>query len=121
MGVENNNAILATTWSDEKATAFQSWIDTDLSDTERELIVRAGSWVNGKHSFAVMPDGSKEGWDESDAGDALRERIITRLGEDNYEDDSSPWEWVEVGFGEFGQKVLRGNCRNRYSAAEYAA
>lgn len=29
-------------------------------------------------------------------------------------------EWiVEVGYGEFGQKVLRGNCRNCYNDDEY--
>jgi hypothetical protein len=121
MGVINNNAIIATTRSDEKAAGFQSWIDSELSEKERELIVRTGSWVNGFHSFAVMPDGSKEGWEESDAGDAVRERVVTRLGEDNDENGSSPWKWVEVGFGEYGQKVLRGNCRNCYSDAEYAA
>jgi len=118
MGVKNNNAIIATTWSEEKATAFQSWID-QLTSKERELFVHSGSWVNRNQSFALLPDGSKEGWSESDAGDALRDRVVARLEEDNYEDGSSPWDWVEVGFGEYGQKVLRGNCKNCYSNCEY--
>jgi hypothetical protein len=119
MGVMNHNAVIVTTWSDDRANKLQTWID-EQSDRDRELIVRAGSWVNGHHSFAVLPDGSKEGWTDSDEGDALRDRFIERLSQDDYDDGSSPWDWVEVGFGEYGQKVLRGNCRNCYNDAEYA-
>ena len=119
MGVMNHNAVIVTTWSDDRANELQAWID-EQNDRDRELIVRAGSWVNGNHSFAVLPDGSKEGWSDSDEGDALRDRFIERLSQDDYEDGSSPWDWVEVGFGEYGQKVIRGNCRNCYNDAEYA-
>lgn len=119
MGVINHNAVIATTWSDDKADELQKWID-NLEETERSLIVRSGSWVNGYNSFAVMPDGSKESWDESDAGDNFRFRVMERLLLDNYDDGSSPWDWVEVGFGEYGQKILNGNCKNCYSDREYA-
>ena len=37
----------------------------------------------------------------------------------NYDDGSNPWSFVEVGYGEFGQKVLRGNCKNCYDDSEY--
>ena len=119
MGVINHNAMVVTTWSDDRANELQSWID-QLSDREQELIVRVGSWVNGQHTFFVAPDGSKEGWEESNEGDRLRDKIVKRLAVDDYNDGSSPWSWVEVGFGEFGQKVLRWNCNNKYSGAEYA-
>jgi len=109
MGVMNHNVVIATTWSADRAKELQKWID-GLSNHERKLIVRTGSWANGYCTFIVAPDGSKEGWDTSDEGDALRERFIARLSTDNYEDDSSPWSWVEVGFGEYGQRVIRGNC-----------
>ena len=118
MGVINHNAVIATTWSLEKADNLQEWIET-LGD-KRRLIIRAKeTLVNGYHTFIVVPNGSKEGWEDSDNGDRLRERVIIRLSKDNYEDNSSPWNWVEVGFGEFGQKVLRGNCKNCYSDSEY--
>lgn len=107
MGIMNHNVIIATTFSAEKAAGFWAWVEANLSDREQELIAEAGSWVNGYQTFMVAPDGSKEGWAASDEGDALRERIIARLKE-----DSGYWEWVEVGFGEYGQKVLRGNCVN---------
>ncbi len=119
MGVVNHNAIVVTTWSDDRANELQSWI-SQQSERDQELIVRVGSWVNGQHSFFVAPDGSKEGWEDSDEGDALRDRIVERLAVDGYEDGSSPWSWVEVGFGKYGQKVLRGNCVNCYNDADYA-
>ena len=68
----------------------------------------------------MAPDGSKEGWEDSYEGDRLRDRIVERLAVDDYEDGSSPWSWVEVGFGEYGQKVIRGNCVNCYNDADYA-
>lgn len=123
MGVVNHNAMVITTWSDDRASELQAWID-QLSERDQELIIRAGSWVNGLHTFFVAPDGSKEGWDDSDKGDRLRGRIVERLAVDDYGDGSSPWSWVEVGFGEYGQKVLRGNCKNCYGRvvrdADYA-
>lgn len=122
MGVVNHNAIIATTWSDKHAASFQEWVN-ELSELTQLLILRGESWANGYHTFVVLPDGSQEGWPESDSGDSLRNAVADRLKQDNYheeEDDSSPWDWIEVGFGEFGQKVLRGNCKNCYSDAEYA-
>ena len=119
MGVINHNAVLATTWSETLADELQAWVD-QLSEGEQNLFVRSSPVTNGYHSFALMPDGSKEGWEESDSGDLLRQRFIDRLSEDQYDDASSPWDWVEVGFGEYGQKVLKGNCKNRYTDAEYA-
>ena len=116
----NHNVIVATTWSDERAKELQNWIDAQ-PEHDRCLFVRGGSLVNGHETFVVLPDGSKEGWDESDKGDALRQRFIERLKVDEYEDGSSPWSWVEVGFGEYGQKVLAGNCKNCFNDAEYAA
>ena len=51
--------------------------------------------VNGYSSFMVAPDGSKEGWDDSDAGDAARGEFVKALElARHYSVD-----WVEVRFG----------------------
>ena len=55
--------------------------------------------VNGRRSFFVPPDGSKEGWDESNAGDAAREEFKAWLQSRAYDDGSNSLEWVEVSFG----------------------
>lgn len=57
--------------------------------------------TNGYQSFAVFPDGSKEGWEESDAGDEQRQRFIAWLRERAvYSDGSRAVSWVEVQYGD---------------------
>jgi hypothetical protein len=58
--------------------------------------------VNAHRSFCVFPDGSKEGWEESDSGDRARAAFVRWLRSKRYEDGSSPFSWVAVSFGEFG-------------------
>lgn len=60
--------------------------------------------TNGYTSFMVCPDGSKEGWDESDASDVRRDRFVTWLRE-------APlrrcWvAWVEVQYGDDDVQTL---------------
>ena len=52
--------------------------------------------VNGSQAFFIPPDGSKEGWPESDAGDDRRAKFIAYLNSTKYEDGSSPLKWVEM-------------------------
>jgi hypothetical protein len=55
---------------------------------------------NSYFSFFVGPDGSKEGWPESDRGDSLRELFIEWLREQYHEDGSSNIFWAEVQYGD---------------------
>ena len=119
MGVENNNVVIATTWNKKEVERIKSWID-DLNDFGKGLFLFGDKKINGIITVVMVPDGSKEGWIESDEGDKLRAIFITELEKGNYEDGSSPWDYIEVGYGEFGQKVLKGNCKNLYDDSEYA-
>jgi len=56
--------------------------------------------TNSRFSFAVFPDGSKEGWEQSNVGDAQRANLIKWLDRQRYEDGSSPFDWVEVQYGD---------------------
>ena len=49
--------------------------------------------INGYRSFAIFPDGGKEGWDISDDGDDLRDEVIDAL-------DDLWVDWCEVRFGD---------------------
>lgn len=49
--------------------------------------------INAVCSFMVGPDGSKEGWPESDEGDAAREAFIAWMNE------STSLKWAEVAIG----------------------
>ena len=59
----------------------------------------AKSRVNGYSSILVAPDGSKEGWEDSAAGDAKRAALRAWLNSQKYEDGSSSMEWCEVSYG----------------------
>ena len=120
MGVENNECVIATTWDDNSVNSIRQWIQTQ-EPVYQTLFAVLPSLVNSKQTIILAPDGSKKGWDTANEGDLLRNSFIKKLKEFDYEDGSNPFAFVEVGYGEFGQKVLRGNNTNCYSDSEYAA
>lgn len=119
MGVENNEAILATTWDNKSVEKVKKWIKEEVAAEWQELFVFASSIANGKTTIVLAPDGSKKGSDIAEFGGHLRNDFISLLSSLDHEDGSNPFDWVEVGYGEFGQKVLRGNCKNQYGYDEY--
>ncbi|MCZ6655585.1 MAG: hypothetical protein O7D91_21460 [Planctomycetota bacterium] len=116
MGIINHNAVIAVTSMSHIAHEMHVWI---RQQNPEDCFALSPAQVNDTTSFILWPDGSKEGWQESDDGDDLRSKFIRRIAEDDYSDGSSPWAWVEVGFGEYGQEVLAGNCKNQFSGAAY--
>lgn len=80
--------------------------DWPLFDHQPLITEVVGPAQNDTRSFAILPDGSKEGWAESDAGDAFRERFVAWLREQAYEDGSSPLKWVEVQYGDENRQTL---------------
>lgn len=73
------------------------------------------SEVNGYHSFFVPPDGSKEGWPDSDAGDARRSRFIAWLAA-----SVGYLDWAEVQYGdEEGQtRIVADSDESRRAVGE---
>ena len=118
MSIINHNLLIATTRSDGHVQALMRWL-SDLNPKEQKAIVMVGPAINNYVSFLILPDGSNEGWDASNWFDELREKFIKRLEEDTYYDGSSPWKWVEVGYGEYGQALIQGNNENIYSDKYY--
>lgn len=55
---------------------------------------------NGYLSFAVLPCGSKRGWDEQVEHKARAEKFRLWLESLRYEDGSHPIAWVEIVYGE---------------------
>jgi hypothetical protein len=54
-----------------------------------------GTTMNATASFLVAPDGSKEGWRDSDEGDRLRDAFVKWL-----QVEGPPLiDWIEVQFG----------------------
>ncbi len=54
--------------------------------------------TNGFRSFAIFPDGSKEGWPESEAGDLARKKFLDWMESKRYKDGTTSNNWVEFQF-----------------------
>ncbi|MBT8489903.1 MAG: hypothetical protein KJN62_02525 [Deltaproteobacteria bacterium] len=124
MGIENNEVVIATTWDKKLITYAENFIsnlpdDFKKPDDFRKLFCIIPSIVNVKYTIVFGPDGSKKGWELAKMGTILRDKFVKFLESYTYEDGSNPWDWVEIGYGEFGQKILKGNCENKYDDREY--
>ncbi len=114
MGVINHNCVIATTWNEGAIAEIREWVNS-LDESYQSIFAFTGSLANNESTVVMTPDCSKEGWDTSDKGDALRAELIRRIEQFDYEDGSNPFSWVEVSFGEYGQCITQGNNKNVYS------
>lgn len=96
MGYMRHHAIVVTGYKRETVkTARTVAVEAGLNPTP--LI---NSPVNGYVSFFIPPDGSKEGWTDSEMGDARRAALIEYLDTQRFEDGGSFLDWVEVQYGD---------------------
>ena len=93
MGYIRHNAIVATTWQEESADALVAY----ASEVGAEAVV-GPEVTNGYRTVMIAPDGSKEGWQESDDGNERRRLIREWL--DAGGDRGIYFEWIEVVYGD---------------------
>ena len=67
---------------------------------------------NGYYTFCVFPDGSHEGWSDSNAVDELIDELIEYIDNLAYDDGSNSFEYVLVEYGERGSSVIQTNCED---------
>lgn len=87
MGYVKHHAIVVTDWNAERCQAAHAKA-IEMGFDASEILYT----INCTASFLVAPDGSKEGWDESDAFDVKREQFRAYLRE-------ATVDFVEVAFG----------------------
>jgi len=96
MGYLYHHAIIVTAW-DQKYAAV--WHARATGIFGMKHVSQLGEpLMNGQTSFCVWPDGSKEGWEDSDAGDVNREKFVAMLRERSNA-SGEYCDWIEVGFG----------------------
>jgi len=110
MGYMCHHAVVVTSWSEAalkeahaKAIELFKSVPIDIHrEKGKPCLVSpiVPGIVNGYASFFVAPDGSKEGWDESNKGDKAREALIEFLRSKAYDDGSSNIQYAEVQFGD---------------------
>jgi hypothetical protein len=97
MGYQRHHAIIVTSFLDENLDAAHRKAVRIFGEAASPIIE---SEQNGYRSFFVAPDGSKEGWLESVAGDADRNKFVKWLR-------GKRLDWVEVQYGDDeGQTVV---------------
>ena len=105
MGFLYHNAIIVLTYSRERAEAAYAKA-FELFDGLAPVTAIAETPVNSDFTFAILPDGSKEGWEPSERGDAARDAMKAWFKEQCFEDGSCPFNWIEIGFGEDDARVV---------------
>lgn len=92
MGYILHHAIVVVGWDDEKIAKAHETARRIMGDLVSDVIP---SRINGYRSFYIAPDGSKEGWDESETGDEQRARYIKWLADN----PKLYLDWMELQFG----------------------
>lgn len=98
MGYMRHHAIIVTSFKDDYTEQLR---DIAVAIFGKSVTNIVESQINGDTSFMVGPDGSKEGWQESEDGDKRRDRFITEL--------RAAYKlgvycrWVEVQYGDDNQ------------------
>ncbi|MCB0383830.1 MAG: hypothetical protein KDD43_00450 [Bdellovibrionales bacterium] len=109
-----HHAIVVTTF-DKRTIDQLREVAIDLFD-KRLVTEIIETVVNGYYTFLIGPDGSKEGWAQSDEGDEARDKFIEFIHALDYEDGSSPVDFAEVQYGEESgyNKLLRSDSDERH-------
>ena len=88
---------------------LHSWMESAIKESHEtslslfqscQVADIATTAINGRFSFAIYPDGSKEGWLDSDKGDKARLEFNKWLHEAYHK--GTYIEWVEFSFGDEG-------------------
>lgn len=99
MGYMRHHAIIVTSFKEESIRrAHNEAGDWGFPDSMLGQILK--SPMNEYYTFMIGPDGSKEGWEESNEGDDKRINFIRWMDTQRYDDGSSPLDWVEVQYGD---------------------
>ena len=81
MSWTKHNIITITSFSEDDLN--KAIIGADLVFSKGMITKPLMSPTNGFYTFMIGPDGSKEGWPESDEGDAQRKQYLNWLREKN--------------------------------------
>ena len=108
MGYIKHHAIAVTSWNKEKLYEAHKKAVNIFGSIVSEIV---RSNINSYLSFFIAPNGSKEGWPDSDNGDILRDRFIRWVNKQAYEDDSNCLRFCEFYYGEDNDKseIIRHN------------
>jgi len=96
MGYHVHHAIVVTSWQPEAVEQAHAAAMRHF-DGVAPVTPIVASRSNGYTSFMIAPDGSKEGWESSDAGDSARSAWMEEVQQ--WYPRGIYVEWAELAFG----------------------
>ena len=97
MGYDRHHAIVVTAFREEDIVAAHAKALATFHEYQVSPIQKAP--VNDWWTFFVGPDGSKEGWSDSDAGDEARANFVSWIAA-RYETGGFYADWAELQYGD---------------------
>lgn len=93
MGYTRHHAIVVSSWDVEKIKLANNKAKEICGSLVSDIIEGK---INQVMSFFIAPDGSKEGWGESNLGDSLRGLFVDWINKQAYEDGSNSLGYAEL-------------------------
>ena len=106
MIVENNHFLLVTTYNETNHDQLLVWVTDNVDPKWFCVFANGTSVISKKFTFAFLPEGSKEGWDDALESKQLKEKIIAYLKTYAYEDGGN--QKLERARKKFAECVRRG-------------
>jgi hypothetical protein len=78
--------------------ALEIFKDTWNTKFSNMVGVIVESPINSEHTFVIYPDGSKEGWEDSDIGDTYRAEFLSYIESIKHDDGSNSVSYAELFF-----------------------
>lgn len=91
MGWIRHHGIVVTTW-DRAILERAHKVASESFGTVTPIVE---SSINSFYTFLVGPDGSKEGWPDSEMGNTKRDAFIQWMDAQAYDDGSNALAWLE--------------------------
>ncbi len=98
MGYMRHHALIVTTYDEKRIDDAREQAEAIFGSKDVTPILSSRS--NGYWTFFIQPDGSKEGWAESDDGDERRAKFIKWIDDQRHSDGSCPFDYSEVQYGD---------------------
>lgn len=114
MAYTRHHAIVVTSWDEKRIKKARK----KAKEIGLAVTSIAHSPLNGFRSFLIAPDGSNEGWEDSDVGDQRRSEFWDYVERKRFPDGGSYLSVVEVFYGDDNRETGIAREANRDQEAE---
>lgn len=101
-----HRALIVTTYDEKLIKSLHDFSIVESSHGGSIVTPVHRSPVNCYFTFVILPEGSGEGWEDSERAKEFRQSVVDEIRtHDDPEDGSNPFEWALV---EYGSDLMEG-------------